>query len=73
MEYEQLSKSHEYGLSKIYEMVINNNPSIAYLLEGNSIVDQKVGDGHVLRARRLLQEQLRLQRHGPGGQFDPSQ
>src|SRR3954462_5943036 len=40
-EYEQLSKSAEYGLSKIYEMVINNTPSIAYLLEGNSMVDQK--------------------------------
>ncbi len=35
MEYERLSKSHEYGLSKIYELVINNNPAIAYLLEGN--------------------------------------
>jgi stage V sporulation protein R len=33
MEYEQLAKSYEYGLSKIYEMVINNNPSYAYLLE----------------------------------------
>lgn len=32
MEYEQLAKSHEYGLSKIYEMVINNTPSYAYLL-----------------------------------------
>jgi len=42
MEYEQLSKSAEYGLSKIYEMVINNTPSIAYLLEGNSMVDQKL-------------------------------
>ena len=48
MEYEQLSKSHEYGLSKIYEMVINNNPSIAYLLEGNSLVDQKLVMSHVL-------------------------
>jgi stage V sporulation protein R len=47
MEYEQLKKSHEYGLSKIYEMVINNNPSIAYLLEGNSIVDQKLVMAHV--------------------------
>ncbi|MBC7171234.1 MAG: SpoVR family protein, partial [Polyangiaceae bacterium] len=47
MEYEQLSKSHEYGLSKIYEMVINNNPSIAYLLEGNSLVDQKLVMAHV--------------------------
>ena len=48
MEYEQLSKSYEYGLSKIYEMVINNNPSIAYLLEGNSLVDQKLVISHVL-------------------------
>lgn len=48
MEYEQLSKSHEYGLSKIYEMVINNNPSVAYLLEGNSMVDQKLVMAHVL-------------------------
>lgn len=47
MEYEQLSKSHEYGLSKIYEMVINNNPSVAYLLEGNSLVDQKLVMAHV--------------------------
>lgn len=48
MEYEQLAKSHEYGLSKIYEMVINNNPAVAYLLEGNSIVDQKLVMSHVL-------------------------
>jgi hypothetical protein len=47
MEYEQLSKSYEYGLSKIYELVINNNPAIAYLLEGNSLVDQKLVMAHV--------------------------
>src|SRR5579871_3993518 len=47
MEYEQLSKSYEYGLSKIYELVINNNPSYAYLLEGNSLVDQKLVMAHV--------------------------
>src|ERR1700677_2609911 len=47
MEYEQLAKSYEYGLSKIYEMVINNNPSYAYLLEGNSLVDQKLVMAHV--------------------------
>ena len=33
MEYEQLSKGYEYGLSKIYELVINNDPCYAYLLE----------------------------------------
>ena len=47
MEYERLSKSHEYGLSKIYEMVINSNPSYAYLLEGNSLVEQKLVMAHV--------------------------
>src|SRR5215510_10493207 len=47
MEYERLAKSYEYGLSKIYEMVINNNPSYAYLLEGNSLVDQKLVMCHV--------------------------
>ena len=32
MEYEQLSKGYRYGLQKIYEMVINNDPCYAYLL-----------------------------------------
>jgi stage V sporulation protein R len=47
MEYERLSKGYEYGLSKIYEMVINNDPSYAYLLESNMDVDQKLVMAHV--------------------------
>ncbi len=47
MDYEQLSKGYEFGLQKIYEMVINTNPSYAYLLEGNSLVDQKTVMAHV--------------------------
>ena len=47
MDYERLSKSYEYGLQKIYEMVINTNPSYAYLLEGNQVVDQKLVIAHV--------------------------
>ena len=47
MEFERLSKSHTYGLSKIYELVINNNPCYAYLLEGNEDVDQKLVMAHV--------------------------
>jgi stage V sporulation protein R len=47
MDYEQLSKSYEWGLSKIYEMVINTSPAYAYLLEGNSLVDQKIVMAHV--------------------------
>ena len=47
MEYEQLSKSYEYGLSKIYEMVINTDPCYAYLMDGNSFMDQKLVMSHV--------------------------
>ncbi len=47
MDYEQMSRGYEYGLSKIYEMVINNDPCFAYLLEGNSTVDQKMVMAHV--------------------------
>lgn len=47
MAYEQLAKSYAYGLSKIYELVINTNPCYAYLLEGNELVDQKLVMAHV--------------------------
>lgn len=47
MEYEHLSKSYAYGLSRIYEMVINNNPCYAYLLYSNKLVDQKMVMSHV--------------------------
>ncbi|PIR16323.1 MAG: SpoVR family protein [Deltaproteobacteria bacterium CG11_big_fil_rev_8_21_14_0_20_49_13] len=47
MEYEDLSKRYAWGLSKIYEMVINNDPCYAYLLYANSIVDQKLVMAHV--------------------------
>lgn len=47
MEYEHLKKSYAYGLHKIYEMVINNDPSYAYLMENNALVDQKIVIAHV--------------------------
>jgi len=47
MEYQQLSKGYRYGLQKIYEMVINNDPCYAYLLRCNQLVDQKLVMAHV--------------------------
>jgi stage V sporulation protein R len=47
MEYLELSRSYSYGLSKIYEMVINNDPTYAYLLAANHFVDQKLVMAHV--------------------------
>jgi stage V sporulation protein R len=47
MDYDQLSKGYEWGLQKIYEMVINTNPSYAYLMKANNLVDQKTVMAHV--------------------------
>jgi len=47
MQFEELKKSYDYGLSKIYEMVINNEPCYAYLMRSNNIVDQKLVMAHV--------------------------
>jgi stage V sporulation protein R len=47
MAYDQISKSYSWGFSKIYELVINNDPCYAYLLKGNALVDQKLVMAHV--------------------------
>jgi len=47
MDYERMAKSHLYGLHKIYEMVINNDPCYAYLVEGSSDIDYKLVMAHV--------------------------
>jgi stage V sporulation protein R len=47
MSFEELKKGYDYGLSKIYEMVINNDPCYAYLMRCNHTVDQKLVMAHV--------------------------
>jgi stage V sporulation protein R len=47
MSFEQLKKGYDYGLSKIYEMVINNDPCYAYLMRCNHMLDQKLVMAHV--------------------------
>ncbi len=47
MEYLQMQKGYEYGLQKIYEMVINTRPAYAYLLDNNTMMDQKLVMAHV--------------------------
>ena len=47
MNYHRFLKSDEYGLSKIYELVINHDPCYAYLLESNKMLDQKLVMAHV--------------------------
>jgi stage V sporulation protein R len=42
-----MKASYDYGLSKIYELVINSNPSYAFLLDTNSLLHNKFVVAHV--------------------------
>jgi len=46
-EYESVQQRYRWGRSRIYEMVINSDPSYAYLMEGNLDIDQKLVMAHV--------------------------
>lgn len=48
MEYEQLARGYEYGMHRISEMVINNDPAIIYCLDSNTIVDNVDVIAHAL-------------------------
>lgn len=46
--YHRMKMMYDFGLSKIYEVVINSNPSYAFLLETNSPTQNKLVISHVL-------------------------
>src|SRR5918911_105300 len=46
--YHRQKMMYDFGLSKIYEVVINSNPSYAFLLETNSTTQNKMVIAHVL-------------------------
>jgi len=48
MAYDQMRKMYTWGLSTVYEMVINNRPAFAYLLQGISEVMQRMVMAHVI-------------------------
>ncbi len=43
-----MKTQYDYNLGRIYEMVINSNPCYAFLLEGNSLIQNKMVMAHVL-------------------------
>jgi stage V sporulation protein R len=47
LEHEKLKRNYEWGYGKIYELVINNDPCYAYLLENNTLMEQKLVIAHV--------------------------
>src|SRR5215475_2143970 len=46
--YHRMKTMYDFGLSKIYEVVINTNPSYGFLLETNSPTQNKLVIAHVL-------------------------
>jgi len=46
-DYHKLQTTYKFGLQRIYEMVINNDPVYAYLMSTNTLVDQKLVMAHV--------------------------
>jgi stage V sporulation protein R len=46
--YHRMKTMYDFGLSKIYEVVINTNPSYGFLLETNSPLQNKLVMAHVL-------------------------
>ncbi|MDQ2732335.1 MAG: SpoVR family protein [Armatimonadota bacterium] len=46
--YHQMKTMYDYGLSKIYELVINTNPCQAFLMDNNSVIQNVMVMAHVL-------------------------
>jgi stage V sporulation protein R len=46
--YQQTKTMYDYGLSKIYELVINTDPCYAFLMDGNSLIQNKLVAAHVV-------------------------
>ncbi|RXZ84189.1 SpoVR family protein [Paenibacillaceae bacterium] len=46
--FHKMKMQYDFGLSKIYELVINSNPCYAFLLDGNSLIQNKLIVAHVL-------------------------
>ncbi|MGD7045165.1 SpoVR family protein [Jeotgalibacillus proteolyticus] len=47
-QYHKMKLQYDLGLSKIYELVINSNPCYAFLLDTNSLIQNKLIVAHVL-------------------------
>ncbi|PLR79644.1 stage V sporulation protein R [Bacillus canaveralius] len=52
---------YDLGLSKIYELVINSNPCYAFLLDSNSLIQNKLIVAHVLAHCDFFKNNMRFQ------------
>lgn len=60
--FNKMKMQYDLGLSKIYELVINSNPCYAFLLDGNSLVQNKLIVAHVLAHCDFFKNNARFSR-----------
>lgn len=60
--FHRMKMQYDFGLSKIYELVINSNPCYAFLLEGNSLIQNKLIVAHVLAHCDFFKNNARFSR-----------
>lgn len=60
--YSRMKMQYDLNLSKIYELVINSNPCYAFLLKGNSLVQNKMIIAHVLAHCDFFKNNVRFSR-----------
>ncbi|KMJ58019.1 stage V sporulation protein R [Bacillus sp. LL01] len=60
-QFHKMKLHYDLGLSKIYELVINSNPCYAFLLDTNSIIQNKLIVAHVLAHCDFFKNNCRFQ------------
>ncbi|HEX6543626.1 MAG TPA: SpoVR family protein [Ktedonobacterales bacterium] len=63
--YYRMKTDYDYGLSKIYELVVNTNPSYAFLMEQNDLLQNKVVVAHVLGHTDMFKNNVYFKRTPP--------
>jgi stage V sporulation protein R len=67
--YYRMKTEYDYGLSKIYELVVNTNPSYAFLMEQNDVLQNKVVVAHVLGHTDMFKNNVYF-KHTPPNMID---
>ncbi|RHW34135.1 SpoVR family protein [Neobacillus notoginsengisoli] len=60
-QFHKMKLQYDLGLSKIYELVINSNPCYAFLLDSNSLIQNKLIVAHVLAHCDFFKNNVRFQ------------
>ncbi|MFE5318705.1 SpoVR family protein [Paenibacillus sp. NPDC056579] len=58
--FHKMKMQYDFGLSKIYELVINSDPCYAFLLDGNSLIQNKLIVAHVLAHCDFFKNNIRF-------------